>query len=1002
MKVASLGWWALGGAALLVLATAPGAVVHGQPAAQGAQPEVLGVVVMSLAVNPGEPVPVEVTVQNPLTREVEFGIALLVDEVPQEERRVRLPGQASRTLRFAVTRSQPGVHVVRLGPHAATFQVLSADVQVRELSVVPGVAAPGEVVALRATVENVGAAPGVYQVPLIVEGEVREVRSGLLGVGEKVTAAFELRARGPGSYSVLVGAVHAAYTVVGPLFDVALPSQLPLSVVTTSARGAGGEPLAITREVVSLGSGSEGVIMLPVALPPGAKLASFSDEVSGVAYDGETLKLPLRDAEYREVVRLEVQPAAVTGEGSRARVAVGSLRLVILETTLPLADSPPAPGPVTFGGDFPLSRLDPGMVTRLTPGRRPPAEALARLEVVARDQGYTVEAVALATLEMSLPEAGAQAGRVTFGIPSSSVGAVEELAVAHLSAEGNARFYPVSNATQREGRTLVDAAVDRAGGTFLLVRRFRAPRVTVERIILSPSVGPVGVPIEVRAVAAASGDVRENTHALLRVDGRPLALEPWRLGADGVRSATFVLTLESPGVFTVDVEGRTASLTVALPDVTGQVQVVTLSITPTETRPRQPIEVLATAANVGPRPAVAEVVLLVNDFPIVSRSVVIGSGELLGLRFRWVPERPGLYTIGLLNARGTVRVVVPPVPAAFEVTELRVEPETIPPGASATATFLLRNVGEESGVYRGRVFLNQQLVWEGELTVEGLTTLPVSVPVQPGGRGLFTVSVAGRQRELVVVSAEERSPLVLETVTVWPPTVPGGEPVTVAVMLRNRSSTPAKGVVTVLVNGEREGEREVEVGGEQSTQEVFSVARQEPGLYQVDVRQGVIAQVVTSARQGQFLVTRQRTPPSLEVSRVEVLPQPAAPFQSGDVNVLLANLGEQDGVFTLSVSVSGQVEEQREVALAGQTSRVLTLTLAGRAAGTYDVEVQGVKVQWTVRAPAPGVPTVAPPQAAGPAPSRVRLELLGAGAVAAALALGTLALMWKRRRVRSS
>ena len=134
--------------------------------------EIIDVSVPSLAVNPGEPLQVEANVLNTSDQDAEFSVILLVDEVPEEERLVHMPAGATRTLRFHVVRSEPGVHAVRVGPHTATFQVLSAQFLLQDLSVDPPVVVPGDPIIVRATVENVGHASGIFQVPLAIDGEV--------------------------------------------------------------------------------------------------------------------------------------------------------------------------------------------------------------------------------------------------------------------------------------------------------------------------------------------------------------------------------------------------------------------------------------------------------------------------------------------------------------------------------------------------------------------------------------------------------------------------------------------------------------------------------------------------------------------------------------------------------------------------------------------------------------------------------------------------------------
>ena len=110
-------------------------------------PDVIDVNVVPLVTGPGEPVTVEASVHNPLESDADFSVAVLVDDVPEQEQTVRLPAGATRTVRFIVTRSEPGPHVVRVGTQATTFQVLSPQIVVEYGEPVgPGVASSDAIV----------------------------------------------------------------------------------------------------------------------------------------------------------------------------------------------------------------------------------------------------------------------------------------------------------------------------------------------------------------------------------------------------------------------------------------------------------------------------------------------------------------------------------------------------------------------------------------------------------------------------------------------------------------------------------------------------------------------------------------------------------------------------------------------------------------------------------------------------------------------------------------
>ena len=939
---------------LLIVGHALLATVLASAASPAPALEIIDVSVAPLAVGPGEPVTVETNVHNPSNQEAEFGIVLLVDEVPEEEQAVSLPARATRTLRFTVVRAEPGPHVVRVGPHAATFQVLSAQFVIRDLSVNPPAVAPGEPVTILATVENVGAAHGMFQVPLVIDGSVVDVRTDLLHAGQSTVVSFETIPKASGSYTVLVGDLAGAFTAVSPAFDVRILSSIRISHPTTTSTDEAGASLDIPQDVVTLSAASDAVeVTLPVALSPGDTLGSFRDSVSGIVYDGATLVIPLRDAVYREVARLVVTPGLIAGQGTHARLTADKLRLVVPDTPLNLPPSALSVEPVSFGMELPLKDLKLDTPLSLTPGLRPAPGILARVELQARAQARTVaEVVASATVEIpaSLSREPGTVATVAFGVPSSWLESVnaEALEVARIEESGAVELSPISEMVPADGQTLLKAEVSDGRGIFVLLVLSAGAPPEISQVVLSESATIVGVPLEIRALVEAVEGEAVPANAVLWVNREPVAVEPVQSLEDGSRAALFYLTVRTPGEYALAGEETDAIVRAGVRDVLGHAQVFYFNISPQQAAPGESVEVAATVGNVGPRIVVSEVILLVNNVPTEKQLLAITAGDVADVRFDLTRQREGVYEVSLLNARGAFTLVTEPTPASFQVTDLKVEPATVDPGQPVTVTFTLKNTGELEGSYQIRVFLNRLEEERRELPVSGLTTLPLTFPLQPKGEGIFTVEVAGLRRTFVVVSPEQRSDLVLQTLSVDPPTVAGGEPVVVTVDIRNRATESAAGVLTALVNGEIVGQRELVVDGRGTTQETFFLSEETPGLYQVEVRQGLSADVVTSVLKGEFLVTRKQAPASWEIFRLEVTPQPARPHEALSVSFLLSNLGEQKGEVTVTVEVDGVREIEETLRVGPQTTQPVTFPLEGRPEGTYIVAVNGIEVQFHV------------------------------------------------------
>ncbi len=953
------------GTALLVLGMWSVALLFlGQADADSFLPslEVESLSVAPSVTSPGEPVRVEATVHNPSDQEAEFEVVLRVDDLTEEERLVGLPAGASQTVRFTVVRSEPGAHVARVGSQAVTFQVLSPQFVVRDLYLDPQVAVPGESILVRATVENAGSALGMYQIPLAIDGVVVDIRSDLLGVGQTSTVSFETVHNAPGSHTVLIGDVPGSIIVVSPAFDLHIPPSIGISLPTSSAADKDGNQLAITRDAVSLLATSDSmVVTLPAALPPGKTLDYFRDSVSGVVYEGGVVAIPLRNPAYKEVARLVVTTSLVSGDVAGVKLTSGKLMLVVPDTILQIPSSAAVVDLVSFGIEFPIVGLILDVPVRLTPGLRPGAEAMAAVELEARRKAKTlVQVIASATLEAPFQSPGGQDGlaTVSFGVPSSWLPSVGSgtLEVALVRATGDVELSPVSETVPAGSQTMLKAKVSQGEGTFALVWLANGAPPKIRNVAMAAPVAVVGVPMEVRAVADAAPGESLLSNAVLLVNNEPVAVERVQVLEDGSMAAVFYLTVRTPGAYSLAVGGSEVKLQAGILDVLGHAQVSQLGVAPQQTAPGQPVELKATVSNVGPRSVVSQALLLVNSVPTDQQWLALSSGETTEVTFQLVGQREGTYQVALLNARGEFVVAREPTPASIQAIDLRVEPSTVEPGNPVTVTLVVKNTGEIEGMYLARLFVEQREVATREITVDGLTTLPAMFLLQPQGEGVFTVEAGGLRQPFAVISSVLRSDLVLESLVVGPPTVAGGEEVVATITIRNRAFTSASGVIAVLVNGEPVAQQEVTLDGRGKTQERVVFTRDTPGLYQVEVRQGVSADAISDVLKGEFLVTRRQSPASWDISRLEVLPQPAAPQEPLLISFLLSNLGQQEGEFTIQLEVDGVQEAQETVHVDSQTTLQVSLPLKGRPQGSYTLNISGTETRFAVGAAAQGTP----------------------------------------------
>jgi len=68
------------------------------------------------------------------------------------------------------------------------------------------------------------------------------------------------------------------------------------------------------------------------------------------------------------------------------------------------------------------------------------------------------------------------------------------------------------------------------------------------------------------------------------------------------------------------------------------------------------------------------------------------------------------------------------------------------------------------------------------------------------------------------------------------------------------------------------------------------------------------------------------------------------------ISVKVANVGDEEGNYTVRLMINNEVEGSRTVTLAGGESTTVAFTIAERDAGTYSIEVDGLRSAFTVKA----------------------------------------------------
>jgi hypothetical protein len=105
-------------------------------------------------------------------------------------------------------------------------------------------------------------------------------------------------------------------------------------------------------------------------------------------------------------------------------------------------------------------------------------------------------------------------------------------------------------------------------------------------------------------------------------------------------------------------------------------------------------------------------------------------------------------------------------------------------------------------------------------------------------------------------------------------------------------------------------------------------------------------------------------PAAITASSLSISPREVDIGETVTISVLVANTGEEEGSYTVTLKINGVVKQTRELILAGGASETATFAVAEDEAGTYSVDVDGLTGSFAVRevaVPPPAVPPPAPP-----------------------------------------
>ena len=175
---------------------------------------------------------------------------------------------------------------------------------------------------------------------------------------------------------------------------------------------------------------------------------------------------------------------------------------------------------------------------------------------------------------------------------------------------------------------------------------------------------------------------------------------------------------------------------------------------------------------------------------------------------------------------------------------------------------------------------------------------------------------------------------------VSPAKVNVGEAVTISVLVTNTGELSGSYQVTLKVNGVVVATKEVTVAGGSSQKVTFTTTKNVAGTYTVDVN-GLVDRFVVKA-------PLPPAPAAFKVSQLSISPTAVQVGEKVTISATVANTGEVEGSYTVTLKINGATEATKKVTLAGGQSTKVTFSVVRDVAGSYQVNVDGQVGSFTV------------------------------------------------------
>jgi hypothetical protein len=190
--------------------------------------------------------------------------------------------------------------------------------------------------------------------------------------------------------------------------------------------------------------------------------------------------------------------------------------------------------------------------------------------------------------------------------------------------------------------------------------------------------------------------------------------------------------------------------------------------------------------------------------------------------------------------------------------------------------------------------------------------------------------------------------------TISPSEVKVLEKTTVTILIANSGGATGRYDAFLYVDGATTDVRKITLAAGASETVSFTIARDKAGSYTISI----------GSESGKLVVKDTAAPPPKQLkpaaftsSSLTVTPGTVKTGEQATVSVTVANSGEMQGVYKVTLRINGLVENTRDVTLAGGANQKVSFNVVKNTAGSYSVSIDALSANLVVQPPPPPPPT---------------------------------------------